>query len=119
MVFEKYSSETLSDFFNDDLKSNVRNVFSQVFKKDQRFSKQFKAEQFYRLFDLTCTSCDSIYSFASESNPTRSTKISLNLIYLHSILSDELFIKLMCKKSMNSQVNQFTGYINGMKVEQV
>ena len=62
----------------------------------------FKPEHFYVFLDQTCRSCDSIYSIISDCNDSKNT--SSNLFYLHSILSDELFVKLMCKKSEELKV---------------
>ena len=72
---------------------------------------QFKPDHFYVLLDLMCPNCDSINSVISYSNESENSETSSNLIYLHSILKDDLFIKLMIQKS--GIATPFQGEIKG------
>ena len=54
-------------------------------------------EASYVLLDFLCLTCDSVYSIACDSNNLKTNEISSNIMYLHSMLTDELFVKLMMK----------------------
>ena len=70
--------------------------------QEMRFIPLFKREHIYALFDLICPNCQEIYCLISTCNASKSTDISSNLMLLHSILTDELFITLMIQKSGDS-----------------
>ena len=53
-----------------------------------------KGEYVYTILDGLSDSCDEVYSIFKEVNPTRTHEVSSNLIWLHSILSDDLLVKL-------------------------
>ena len=75
---------------------------------------KYHPKYFFTLLDLVCPTCDSIYIAAYKSNPNdfhdRNDFFS-HITHLHSILSNDLFIKLMVEKS--DGCNPFSGGIEG------
>ena len=107
---------TLLEFHFDSnapISDGMINTISNAVQDMQRFVLQFKAEHFFTLFDLICVNCDSIYTIIRNSNSSKTNEVTSNLIYLHSILNDELFIRLMMDKS--GKDTPLDGKIHGNK----
>ena len=71
----------------------------------------FQPQEFSRIYDIFCKTCDDVYYVTTKINPNQSTDlqkskinpnqsdISSNIMFLHSILGDKLLVELCSKKS--------------------
>ena len=90
-MFDEYTSKIFEE-----RKAISINVISTLVKRESI------ENHVYTILNHLCHSCDEIYSVIKEVNPNPTNEISSNIIWLHSVLSDDLLVKLFKGKCPES-----------------